>query len=104
MVRSLARVYYYFVFNAMLILAAVGLGALLSQVLSYTPLNGDNPLPDNTGMTQAFVLAGVAWLIAGVLGGVHYWLIRRDLATDPDAGAGGVRSFFLNGLEFAAGW
>ncbi len=104
MVRSFARVYYYFVFNAMLILAAVGLGALLSQVLSYTPLNGGNPPPDSTGMTQALVLAGVAWLIAGVLGGVHYYLIRRDLATDPGAGAGGVRSFFLNAIEFEAGW
>jgi hypothetical protein len=104
MLRSLARVYYYFVVVAMLVLAAVGLGILLSQVLRYTPLNADNPLPTPQELTQAEVFAVVFWLIAGVLGGLHYFLIRRDLATDPGAGAGGVRSFFLNAAEFVAGW
>jgi hypothetical protein len=104
MVRSLARVYYYFVFNAMLILAAVGLGLFLSQVLRYTPLNANGTLPNSTELTQALSFAGVFWLVAGLLGGAHYFLIRRDLATDVAAGASGVRSFFLNGLEFVAGW
>ncbi len=103
MVRSLARVYYYFVFNAMLILAAVGLGLFLGVMLRYTPL-GDGTLPSSADVKQVSVFAGVAWLIAATLGGLHYWLIRRDLAIDPGAGSGGVRSFFLNATEFVAGW
>lgn len=104
MVRSLARVYYYLVFNAMLILAGVGVGILLAQVLRYTPLSYGAGIPTATELTQALSFAGVFWLVAGLLGGVHYFLIRRDLATDPGAGAGGVRSFFLNALELASGW
>ncbi len=103
MVRSVARVYYYFVFIFMLDLAAAGLFLLLTQMLRYTPL-GDGTLPSTRELTQASVFAGVAWFIAAILGGVHYGLIRRDIAQDPGAGSGGVRSFFLNGAEFVAGW
>jgi len=103
MVRSLARFYYYLVFIAMLDLAAAGLGYLLATALRYTPLGDGNP-PASREITQALSFFGVAWLIAGVLGGVHYWLIRRDIATDAGAGEGGVRSFFLNATEFVAGW
>jgi hypothetical protein len=102
MVRSVARVYYYFVFIFMLDLAAAGLGILLTQMLRYTPL-GNGTLPSTRDLTQASVFAGVAWFIAAVLGGVHYWLIRRDMVRDPGAGSGGVRSFFLNATEFVAG-
>lgn len=104
MVRNLARVYYYFVFVAMLLLAAVGLGILLYQVLRYTPLNSGGTVPSGTEMAQAVSFAIVFWVIAGLLGGVHYFLIRRDIATDPAAGSGPVRSFFLNAAEFGVGW
>ena len=38
-VRSLARFYYYIVFIAMLVLAAVGIGFVLNTLLSLTPLS-----------------------------------------------------------------
>jgi hypothetical protein len=103
-VRSLARLYYYIVFIAMLVLAAVGIGFVLNTLLSLTPLAGDQPRPDSATITRSILFAGVAWLIAGILGGVHYWLIRRDLETDPTAGPGGIRSFFLNAAQFVAIW
>jgi hypothetical protein len=103
-VRSLARIYYYFVFIAMLVLAAVGIGFVLNTLLSLTPLSGDQPPPTSADVTRSILFAGVAWLIAGILGGVHYWLIRRDLETDPIAGSGGIRSFFLNAAQFIAVW
>lgn len=104
MLRNLARVYYYIVFIAMLDLAAVGFGLLLYQMLRFTTLNSGGSIPSGKEMAQAFSFAIVFWVIAGVLGGLHYVLIRRDMATDPAAGSGGVRSFFLNGAQFAAGW
>jgi hypothetical protein len=103
-VRSLARFYYYIVFIAMLVLAAVGIGFVLSTLLALTSLAGDQPQPDSASITRSILFAGVAWLIAGILGGAHYWLIRRDLATDPSAGPGGIRSFFLNAAQFVAIW
>ncbi len=42
-VRSLARFYYYIVFIAMLVLAAVGIGFVLNTLLALTPLAGDQP-------------------------------------------------------------
>jgi len=103
-VRSLARFYYYIVFIAMLVLAAVGIVIVLNTLLGLTPLAGDQPPPDSPTITRSVLFAAVAWLIAGGLGGVHYWLIRRDLATDPTAGPGGIRSFFLNAAQFIAIW
>jgi hypothetical protein len=103
-VRSLARIYYHIVFIAMLVLAAVGIGFVLNALLGLTPLAGDQPPPDSATITRSILFAGVAWLIAGILGGVHYWLIRRDLETDPTAGPGGIRSFFLNAAQFIAVW
>ncbi len=103
-VRSLARVYFYIVFIAMLVLAAVGIGFVLNTLLGLTPLAGDQPSPDAASITRSILFAGVAWLIAGILGGAHYWLLRRDLETDPTAGPGGIRSFFLNAAQFFAIW
>ena len=103
-VRSLARFYYYIVFIAMLVLAAVGIGFVLNTLLGLTPLAGDQPPPDSATITRSILFAGVAWLIAGALGGAHCWLIRRDIETDPTAGPGGIRSFFLNAAQFFAIW
>jgi hypothetical protein len=103
-VRSLARFYYYIVFIVMLVLAAVGIAIVLSTLLGLTPLAGDQPPPDSATITHSVLFAGVAWLIAGGLGGAHYWLIRRDLESDPSAGPGGIRSFFLNAAQFIAIW
>lgn len=100
MASNLYRVYLYVVFLAMLIFAAVGLGWLLQPLLALTALRGSFiPPPSSVELVQHVVFFGVSWLIAGVLGGLHYWLIRRDMRHDADAGDAGVRAFFLNLVE-----
>lgn len=102
MARNLYRFYLYAVFIAMLILAAVGLGSLLQPLLGLTPLHGTdlyNPPPANADIVRGVVFFVVSWVIAGLLGGSHYWLIRRDMKGDPQAGNNPIRSFFLNIAE-----
>lgn len=103
MARNLYRFYLYAVFLAMLILAAVGLGWLLQPLLALTPLRGgyDSP-PANSALVQGIVFFAVSWIFAILLGGFHYWLIRRDMRDDPDAGNNGIRAFFLNIAELVA--
>ncbi len=80
MTRNLYRTYLYVVFLAMLILAAVGLGWLLQPLLALTALRGSySEPPAHMALVQGVVFFGISWLIAGLLGGFHYWLIRRDV-------------------------
>ena len=103
MAHNLYRVYLYIVCIALLIFAAVGLEGLLQSLLAFTPLRGsDNPLPSNTALVQAVVFFIVSWIITLTIGGLHYWLIRRDMHNDPDAGGSAIRSFFLNIVELIA--
>jgi len=103
MARTLYRFYLYAVFVAMLIFAAVGLGVVLSVLLSLTPLRGSYAsAPSSQQLVQAVVFLVVSWLLAGLLGGLHYWLIRRDMRGDPEAGSSAIRSFFLNVTELIA--
>src|SRR5438876_453785 len=100
MARNLYRVYLYTVLIAMLIFAAVGLGMLLQTLLSLTPLRGAyGAIPTNAAIVQVTVFFAVSWFIAALLGGLHYWLIRRDLQSDPAAGHSAIRAFFLNITE-----
>lgn len=100
MVRQLYRIYLYTVSIALLILATVGLGALLNTLLANTPLRGSyRTAPGQQEIVQSIVFAVTAWIIAGALGALHLWLIRRDIAEYPEAGGGGVRAFFLNCAE-----
>ena len=97
MARQLYRVYLYVVTIALLVLAAVGLGVLLSSLLSFTPLRGAyQGAPTQRDFVQSLVFAITAWIIAAALGALHLRLIRRDIAEYPTAGRGAVRSFFLN--------
>lgn len=97
MPRQLYRVYLYVVSIALLIFGAVALGMLLDTLLAYTPLRGTYRLaPGQNELVQRLIFAAVAWLIVAILGGLHYRLIRQDIATHPQAASGGVRSFFLN--------
>jgi hypothetical protein len=97
MVRHLYRFYLYTVFIALLIFAAVAVGQFLATVLAFTPLRGSNDVvPDHTVVLQSTIFVLVSLLIAGALGGLHYWLIRRDMRNDPAAEASAIRSFFLN--------
>ncbi len=101
MARNLYRFYLYTVFIVLLIFAAFALGQLLSTLLLLIPFlrSSYDAVPDTAHITQSLVFALVSWVIAGLLGGLHYWLIRRDMSNDPAAGDSAIRSFFLNITE-----
>lgn len=97
MVRNLYRFYLYAVYDALLVFAMVALGRLLQILLDLTPLKDTyTNIPSSAEVTQSIVFALVSWVIAGLLGGLHYWLIRRDMQNDSTAANSGIRSFFLN--------
>src|SRR5690349_14301307 len=96
-VRSLYRIYLYLVCTVLLGFAAYGVGSLLGDLLLRTPLRrADETPPDARAIVQAVVLAAVALIVAAGVGGLHYWLIRRDLAQDAGAAHGAVRTLALN--------
>ncbi len=99
MLHGLYRVYLYIVYIAMLTFAAVGLGMLLQTILAQTIFRDQNNVPTSATTVQSGTFAVVSWLIAGLIGGLHYWLIRRDICSDHSAGGGAVRAFFLNFAE-----
>ncbi len=100
MLRGLYRVYLYVVYIAMLIFAAFGLGVFLQTVLAQTILRDPSNALNSSIVIQSDTLAAVSLLIAGLVGGLHYWLIRRDMHSDHMARGGAVRAFFLNFVEF----
>src|ERR1043165_3970169 len=100
MLRNLYRLYLYTILIALLIFADVALTMLLNTVLLLTPLRPDYiQVPTQAAIVQSLVFTGVALVIVGLLGGLHYRLIRRDLQHDPAASSSGIRSFFLNITE-----
>ena len=101
MAYNLYRFYLYIVFIVLVIFAAIALGQLLSTLLLLVPFlrSSYENAPSQTRITQSLVFALVSWAIAGLLGGLHYWLIRRDIHNDPMAGGSAIRSFFLNTTE-----
>lgn len=103
MTRNLYRIYLYIVGLLSLIFAAAGAFMLLSRLLALTALAGVYTIhPTREEIVQGIVFAVVSWVIAGALGGLHYWLIRRDMRGDPTAGGSAIRAFFLNLAEALA--
>lgn len=103
MARTLYRIYLYSVWLFLMVFATIAVGILLSTLLMASPLNGSFQIsPNETSVTQEVVFALLAVIIAASLGGLHYWLIRRDIRDDPAAAAGPVRALFLNGVEAGA--
>jgi hypothetical protein len=102
MARSLYRVFLYLVVNVMLGFAAFALGSLLTTLLRFTALRGESAIPAGADVVRGIVLASIGLVFFLALGGLFYWLIRRDVAQDPDAARGGVRAFFLNLAQGAA--
>jgi len=104
MTRNLYRFYLYAVFVAMLIFATVGLAFFLQALFSLTGLRGlYSGVPASAAITQASALLAVSWFIAALIGGLHYWLIRRDMRGDPaTGGSNAIRAFFLNVTELIA--
>jgi hypothetical protein len=97
MTRSLYRFYLYAMFVALVIFAISATAQMLTTLFTFTPLRGAfENVPSQAALVQSLVFAIVGWLIAGTLGGLHYWLIRRDLHSEPAAGASPIRAFFLN--------
>ena len=102
--RNLYRLYLYAVFVVMLIFATAGLATFLQALFSLTGLHGSySGEATNAAIIQAGVFFAVSWFIAALIGGLHYWLIRRDMRNDPETGgSNAIRSFFLNMVELIA--
>ena len=96
MIRNLYRTYLYIVCIVLLVVVSVAVNGLLSVILLQTPLRNENEAPARDQVVQAVTFAIVAFIVAGLIGGLHYWLLRRDISADPSAAGGGVRAFFLN--------
>ncbi len=100
MVRTLYRIYLYVVSLFLLFFSAVVTAMFLGRLLEATPLNGPYQQPlSRDQVVQEAALAVISWVATILIGGLHYWLIRRDMAGDPGAGAGATRAFFLNAAE-----
>jgi len=99
MLRGLYRFYLYAVFIAMLLFATSGVIQLLQTILAQTIFKDPNNPIGAANVVQAIVYAVVSLVTAALFGGLHYWLIRRDMRSDPAAGNGAVRAFFLNIVE-----
>ena len=97
MLRGLYRFYLYTVFIAMLLFAASGIEGLLQTILAQTFFSIS---PTQSTIVQSIVFTIVSLFISAIFGGLHYWLIRRDMRSDPEANNGSVRAFFLNAVEF----
>lgn len=97
MLRGLYRFYLYTVFIAMLLFAASGVEGLLQTILAQTFFNTSLP---QSSIVQSIVFTIVSLFISALFGGLHYWLIRRDMRSDSEANNGAVRAFFLNAVEF----
>ncbi|HTK10856.1 MAG TPA: hypothetical protein VL485_27035 [Ktedonobacteraceae bacterium] len=100
MTRHLYRFYLYAVFIALLIYGTVAIEMLLNTLLLLTPLRASYATaPSASTVIQSTIFTLVSLLIAGALAGLHYWLIRRDIRNDPDAGGSAIRALFLNLTE-----
>lgn len=100
MERTLYRIYLYFIVDVLLLFATIATAIFLAVLFQATPLNGTEQQvlsPDQ--IRQPAALAGVAWLTALTIGGLHYWLIRRNIRNEPGAAGGAVRAYFLNTME-----
>lgn len=103
MVRNLYRGYLYAVCIILLIAATTTTTVSLGLLLQWTPLRGPyNSVPGRSQVVQAAVAFVTVWVVTLLLGGLHYWLIRRDMSEDPAAGGGTVRSLFLNITQLIA--
>ena len=100
MARNLYRLYLYIIFIALVIFAVSVTTQLLGTLFEFTALRGSySTPPSKDALVQSLVFALIGWLISGTLGGLHYWLIRRDQKQDQAAGGSAIRSFFLNMTE-----
>jgi hypothetical protein len=103
MQRALYRAYLYGIIVILLYFTAIATTVFLSVLLQPTPLNGSAPSPvTGSQIVQPAVFAIISWIITVSVGGLHYWLLRRNEATDPTSADSSVRAFFLNGGEAVA--
>ncbi|GAC1362120.1 MAG: hypothetical protein NVS2B12_27420 [Ktedonobacteraceae bacterium] len=98
--RGLYRFYLYTVFTLLSVYAAYACSVLLSVLLRFSPLRASyETQPSSSDVVQAVTLSLVSFVVVLLIGGLHYWLIRRDIAQDAAGGTSAVRSFFLNTTE-----
>ena len=83
MQRSLYRVYLYGIIVILLYFVSIATTVFLAVLLRDTPLNGTSPTPiTGSDLVQPAVFAITSWIITLSVGGLHYWLLRRNEAGD----------------------
>jgi hypothetical protein len=102
MARGLYRVYLYTVTILLAGFLTGALAYLLNELFGLTPLRGSDIPPSSSAVTQSVIFFGIAVIIGGGLAALHYWLIRRDSAHDPNVNESGARTFLLNAGEAIA--
>ncbi len=94
--RALYRFYLYTVFILLSVYATYTCEQLLSTLLLLTPLRASyDTVPSSSAVVQSLTLALVSLVVILLIGGLHYWLIRRDIAQNAEAATSPIRSFFL---------
>src|SRR5947199_4164087 len=94
--RSLYRFYLYTVFILLSVYATYTCQQLLSTLLLLTPLRASyETMPSSSDVVQSLTLALVSLVVILLIGGLHYWLIRRDIAQNAEAATSPIRSFFM---------
>jgi hypothetical protein len=97
MLHSLYRVYLYGIIVILLYFTATVTTLFLAVLLQATPLNGTQPsTPSSSQLVQTAVFTIISWIFTLCVGGLHYWLLRRNETIDASSANGAVRAVFLN--------
>lgn len=97
MLTNLRRLYLYLVATAALSFTTFAVEQFLQSLLDHYTLDPRlYPAVGISTVSQSVVLLAVAIVVAVPVGGLHWWFIRREGATDPTARGNGVRAFFVN--------
>jgi hypothetical protein len=99
MARNLLRIYLYLMCIGLLGFLAYALFTLLEYAFGASV---PSPIPGLDQPMFGFALLGTSLVLCSLLGGLHYWGIRRDMAEDPEAATGSVRAIMLNSVQGVA--
>ncbi len=104
MVQTFKRIYLYTAASFALLFSAFVTINALTDVFRQAGLSYDFYIEESqASIKQSLLLFVVGVALVGLaFGGVHYWLIRRDARSDPEALGGGTRHFFVNALMAAS--
>lgn len=101
MLAALRRVYYYLITAGALLFTTGVLEYVFYQLLLRGGLATSPPDPQE--LTRSLVFLLVDLIVVVPVGGLHWFLLRRDLRQDPGASGGIIRTLFLTLLTLGFG-